>query len=556
MSRKSVLIVAAAAALSNTAAVAQDARSIMETARQKQLERWEGVDAYVVDQSTMGQAVSTWFVRTEVEQPDGSMGIVFLPMSEIQLNNDPCGIGQMTDEDLAVFSAGSTMAGDAMGSEIDDGLAAAGLPPGLLAATGSDPWNTMDPRVMMGGYSDFLTAAVHSQREMDAYDPDTDAQAKLDELAGFLDNATLVGTETVDGRTAFHLNATGINQVQKQDGQEYHMESISLFVDSEMYVPLMMRVDGTMVSGNESQPMTLENSSSDYRKVPGSNLYESYRQVMKMSGIMTAEQEAQMQEAQAQMVEFEQQMASMPDSQRQMMEKMMGPQLETMRSMSKGNGFQTEIIVSSIRVNPAMNDTSGQACPSSEDQHVVQVPADELENPAPVATPTAAPESAPGVSAGNDLTKMVQTDLTALGYSTGNTNGEMETATIVAISKFQAENNMSVTGEVSPQLAGILAARVSAVNNPPAPDPAVLQAAQQECLQKKMEEAQAAQKKKRGFGRLLSGVGKLAGQTGNIDLASQTGDIYQAGSTAEDFTQAAKDLGLTEDDVASCQTPI
>jgi hypothetical protein len=112
--------------------------------------------------------------------------------------------------------------------------------------------------------------------------------------------------------------------------------------------------------------MTIENISSDYRTVPGSSLYESYRQAMKLSGVMTPEQEAQMQEAQAQMAELEEEMASMPASQREMVEKMMGPQLEMMRNMSKGNGFQMEIIVSDIRVNPAMNDTSGQACPSSE----------------------------------------------------------------------------------------------------------------------------------------------------------------------------------------------
>ncbi|TNF84304.1 MAG: hypothetical protein EP301_10860 [Gammaproteobacteria bacterium] len=71
-----------------------------------------------------------------------------------------------------------------------------------------------------------------------------------------------------------------------------------------------------------------------------------------------------------------------------------------------------------------------------------------------------------------------------------------------------------------------------------------------------MAEAQAAQKKKRGFGSLMRGVGNIAGQLGNYDVASTTNDIYQAGATAEDFSQAAKDLGLTEDDLAECENPI
>lgn len=103
---------------------------------------------------------------------------------------------------------------------------------------------------------------------------------------------------------------------------------------------------------------------------------------------------------------------------------------------------------------------------------------------------------------------MVQEHLT-LGYETGNRRGEMSTERIVAISRFQAENDMPVTGEPSAQLAGILAARVSSTNAPPQRFPAELQAPQQACLQKKIEE-----------------------------------------------TQAAKDLGLTEDEVAACQNPM
>ncbi|HSD68201.1 MAG TPA: peptidoglycan-binding domain-containing protein, partial [Woeseiaceae bacterium] len=55
----------------------------------------------------------------------------------------------------------------------------------------------------------------------------------------------------------------------------------------------------------------------------------------------------------------------------------------------------------------------------------------------------------------DELTRIVQTDLQALGYAPGNTDGEASTETIIAISKFQAENNLEVTGAATPQLAGI-----------------------------------------------------------------------------------------------------
>lgn len=55
---------------------------------------------------------------------------------------------------------------------------------------------------------------------------------------------------------------------------------------------------------------------------------------------------------------------------------------------------------------------------------------------------------------------MVQRHLQALGYDPGNTEGELGVQTTIAISQFQAEKGLEVTGEVSPQLAGILASEV------------------------------------------------------------------------------------------------
>jgi hypothetical protein len=74
-------------------------------------------------------------------------------------------------------------------------------------------------------------------------------------------------------------------------------------------------------------------------------------------------------------------------------------------------------------------------------------------------------------------------------------------------------------------------------------------------LQEKAAAAQASQKKKRGFGRLVSAVARTAGQTGNYDFARTASNVYSANATAEDLAAAAKDLGLTEDDVAACQNP-
>jgi peptidoglycan hydrolase-like protein with peptidoglycan-binding domain len=167
----------------------------------------------------------------------------------------------------------------------------------------------------------------------------------------------------------------------------------------------------------------------------------------------------------------------------------------------------------------------------------------------------------------DELTENIQKDLVALGYDPGNINGELTTDTTVAISKFQAERDMPVTGEVSPQLAGVLSAAVDRQRNGPAlasagaapapavQDPAALQAAQQACLQEKIAAAQASNKKRRGFGRLVSAVTRTAATAGNSDVAQTASDVYAANATAADLAAAAEDLGLTEDDVAACQNP-
>ena len=57
----------------------------------------------------------------------------------------------------------------------------------------------------------------------------------------------------------------------------------------------------------------------------------------------------------------------------------------------------------------------------------------------------------------------------------------------------------------------------------------------------------------------MSAIGRTASQVGGIDMGSEIAkvsyDIYQADATARDLKRAAKDLGITEDDLESCRNP-
>jgi peptidoglycan hydrolase-like protein with peptidoglycan-binding domain len=179
--------------------------------------------------------------------------------------------------------------------------------------------------------------------------------------------------------------------------------------------------------------------------------------------------------------------------------------------------------------------------------------------------------SAPEFVAADDLTRMAQEELAALGYDPGNFDGEVTTQTVVAISKFQAEHDLEVTGEVSPQLVGALRAAGKKRSQPdsgqaarpgaasPVNQAADLRARQQACLQERAAAAQAAQKKKRGFGSLLQAAARTAGRFAGADTARDVSqasrDYYDVNATAEDLSSAAKDLGLSDDDVEACRNP-
>jgi peptidoglycan hydrolase-like protein with peptidoglycan-binding domain len=117
----------------------------------------------------------------------------------------------------------------------------------------------------------------------------------------------------------------------------------------------------------------------------------------------------------------------MPASQRAMMERMMGSQIEQMRSLVRGGAVEFEVVTTSIVVNP---DLSAQS-------------------PTSIA-----------IDGESRLIRIIQEHLTTLGYDPGNINGELTRATVVAITRFEAAQGIEVTGRPTPQLAGILAAAV------------------------------------------------------------------------------------------------
>jgi len=170
----------------------------------------------------------------------------------------------------------------------------------------------------------------------------------------------------------------------------------------------------------------------------------------------------------------------------------------------------------------------------------------------------------------DDMTLMIEQDLERLGYDTGDVDGEETLETTIAISKFQAMNNLDVTGEVSRDLLRALVAApapgpaaagtttVTAAPATPTESPkvnaAALQAAREACLQEKVTAAKAADKK-RGVKRLFGAIARTASRTGHMQVLENINEIYSASATADDIAVIAEELGISEEDVIACGNP-
>jgi len=267
-------------------ASSEDAQSILDKARQKQVQRREGVASYIVDQSMMGNRTAILYERTEVKDAAGNLQSAFrmVPQDEIQQRQGASGGSQiLSPANSKLFAMG------------------------------------------------------------------TDAQEEFSGMEDFAATARLVGKENVDGRKAFHIRADDLKRTQVSDDGKFTINSISVWIDAEEYVTLKMQMDGIAKSGNESRPIRIEKLDEDYRTVADSNMYESFRQVMRIGGILSAKDQKEMQKAQKEFAKFEKEMQQMPEAQRNMIMRQMGPQMEMMKKMASGDGFEVVTEIHSIR---------------------------------------------------------------------------------------------------------------------------------------------------------------------------------------------------------------
>lgn len=289
-----------------------------------------------------------------------------------------------------------------------------------------DSWVSPDPLFFMTGVACFTRAGAEIFRAADLTQEEKQA-----EITRMRDQAAsriqLQGEETVDGRPTYALTMSNLGLSQTlEDGARIDFDRATVWIDSEYFVRRKTRLEGTMNAEGQSREFFMERLERDYRNVPDSELYEPYLTVLRMGGMMTPQQEREMQEALAQLEEYDRQMASVPAAQREMVERMMGDRIEQARRLATGGAVEFELITTSIEVNPSLG--GGMFAMVGEDV----------------------------------LIGVVQRDLALLGYEPGPVTSRMNEETRAAIVQFQTDSGVEATGEATPELAVALKTALAA----------------------------------------------------------------------------------------------
>jgi hypothetical protein len=175
------------------------------------------------------------------------------------------------------------------------------------------------------------------------------------------DRWDLEGEGSVDGSATWRMVLTDFEGIDLDDdpvpGGEGTFEArrMVLEMETDRLVPLRMVMEGEVVEGGEGRPVAVAMRFSDYRTVDG--YLHPFRIVMEMDVASADISPEEIQEAREALEEFRRELDEVPEAQRDMLEQMMGEQLQMLERMVAGEGLEVEIRVTDLRVNEGPPDS-------------------------------------------------------------------------------------------------------------------------------------------------------------------------------------------------------
>lgn len=167
-----------------------------------------------------------------------------------------------------------------------------------------------------------------------------------------IEHGRYAGRETVGGSSVHviaidDLSQLPLGQQTAPEEMEFQAKTGTIYVDAERLIPLRIEFVGDATMQNGVHEVTVRIEQSDVRNVQG--LFVPYHTSMQITGLQ-AMIDPEMQE---QLREMEAQLAALPAQQREMMERMLGDQLQQLRQMAAGDGdaMSVEVTVNDVRIN-------------------------------------------------------------------------------------------------------------------------------------------------------------------------------------------------------------
>ena len=366
MRRNLPTIVAFTAMISTPlAAQAQTVDEVFEGMINTENAGYRSVENYLLKTETMGMSTVEYYEKTSSLTLDNGQTVYIMrnvPPNEIQERQaEGNSLSNASPEELRNAAVMIAEAGLQMETGMVSEMQGVGLPAGiggmLMNPPADEPWLSPNPRDMTSMYATMLNAAADAKEQQVNEDPVGDVQRHAQNMAAIQAQTKIIGRREFNGVDAIELAATDLDYTQTENGQQVTWNSASMLVDANRFVPLLFTMDGVINDGRESRPMTIEREDMDYRNVPGcGDMYRPFKSVMRLGGVMTPEEQAQMAEASAQLQELEAQMAAMPPSQRKMMESMMGGQLDMIRGMASSGQIEIQSSIAELHCNAGLPD--------------------------------------------------------------------------------------------------------------------------------------------------------------------------------------------------------
>jgi hypothetical protein len=159
-----------------------------------------------------------------------------------------------------------------------------------------------------------------------------------------VEHGRYMGRESIGGSDVHVLQIDDLSQIsiaqQSAPGEmDFQARSGTVYVDTELMIPRRLQFVGDATTSNGVHEVTFQIESGDVRNIDG--LLVPFHSTMQISGLQAMMDP----ETQAQLQQMEEQLAQLPPEQREMMERMMGDQLEQLRQMAAGGGDTMSIEV-------------------------------------------------------------------------------------------------------------------------------------------------------------------------------------------------------------------